>query len=459
MSKTTRGVVGFLALCGLSLFLLNCGSTVNRSSGLLYVLIQGANDISSYSVDLTSGNLSLINSNAPTCSTASGASPVPCGLPLNILLAPSGADAFVMNRGVFTPLDLTMTPPVPQSGVVPTIYGYTVNSDGSLAVKGDLTTGATPQQGDCDLPTASPAQGVFWRCDLTVAMTRDTAGKFLFVATRGNQSVTPANSDPLASPNLPPRLYVFNTQSGSTTLSLASQLSLTRIPTGIAAINDPNSSNILVYVTSSRDLKVGENLDNTLSEYTVDASGSVVEHTNPNTGFPYTTAGTPIAVLAVQTAPIGGTSGLFVYVASATTNSVSVYQLCTTQSANCLSPDVTNFKLLPVGTPTTVGSNPVAMVTDPTKSFLYVVSENSSQVFGFRINGTQGTLTALSPANLSTGSQPVAVAMHSSGMFLFVSNNASSNISSYNLDTVSGAMSSPLTITTNNSNPAGLVSK
>ena len=41
MSKKTRGVVGLVALCGLSLFLLNCGSTVNRSSGLLYVLSQG----------------------------------------------------------------------------------------------------------------------------------------------------------------------------------------------------------------------------------------------------------------------------------------------------------------------------------------------------------------------------------------------------------------------------------
>jgi 6-phosphogluconolactonase (cycloisomerase 2 family) len=98
------------------------------------------------------------------------------------------------------------------------------------------------------------------------------------------------------------------------------------------------------------------------------------------------------------------------------------------------------------------------MVVDPKSNFLFVVS-GSSEVFGFRINATQGTLSALSPASLATGSQPVAIAMHSSGMFLFVSNSGSSNISSYNVDTTSGTMSSPLTITTNNGNPAGLVSK
>ena len=452
MLKTTRGVVALLALCGLSLFLLNCGSTVNRSSGLLYVLIQGANAVSSYAVDLTTGNLSLINSNASTCATKV------CGLPLNILLGPTSSTALVLNQGVFTPPDPTQNPPIQQSGLVPSIYGYTVNSDGSLAGKGDVTTGGTSQVGACDLPSQQPSQGVFWRCDLTVAMARDASGQFLFVITSGNQAVTPPNPDPLQAPNLPPHLYVFKTQSGSTSLSLASQLLLTRIPTGIAAIKDPNSSNIILYVTSSKDLKVGENLDNTLSEYTVDASGNVTEFKDPDTGFPYTVGGSPTAVLAVQTAPIGGSSGLFVYVASATTNSISLFQLCTVQSANCSAPSVAGLRLFPVGTPTNAGSDPLAMVVDPKNNFLFVVS-GSSQVFGFRINATQGTLTALSPASLGTGSQPVAIAMHSTGMFLFVSNSGSSNISSYTVDTISGTMSSPLTITTNNGNPAGLVSK
>lgn len=416
-----------VVLCGLSLFLLNCGSTVNRSSGLLYALIQGSNDVSSYSINLSSGNLSLINSNASTCANTS------CGFPLNIILDPTGATAFVLNQGTFNPTS---------SGnpVAPSIYGYNVNSDGSLATGTDVSP-----------PSA------FTAGDLAVAMARDAAGKFLFVVTQGF-TPEPTTCDGTPAPLGCPQLYVFTTQTGSTGLSLASQRSLTRVPTGVAAIAGPNST-LLLYLTSNQDLVAGRNDDNTLSEYSVDASGNLTEYTDPNTGLPYTTPGNPRAVLAVTTVPIGGSGGLFVYVGSVTTNSVSVYQVCTVESANCATQDVAIFKLLPVGTPANAGSGPVAMVADPKSQFLYVASENSSQVFGFRINGTQGTLTGLSPANMSTGLRPIALAMHSTGKFLFVSNSGSSNISSFNVDTTSGAMSSPITITTSNANPAGLVSK
>jgi 6-phosphogluconolactonase (cycloisomerase 2 family) len=422
MSKKTRGVVAFAALCGLSLFLLNCGSTVNRSSGLLYVLIQGSNNVSSYAIDLNSGKLSLINSNARTCANTS------CGFPLDIILDPTGATAFVLNQGTFNST-------ASGNPVAPSIYGYKVNSDGSLATGADVSASA------------------FTVGDLAVAMARDAAGKFLFVVTQG---LTTCNAAP--APAGCPQLYVFTAQTGSTSLSLASQISLSRVPTGIAAIAGPNSTQLL-YVTGNKDLITGENDDNTLSEYSVDASGNLKEYKDPNTGLPYTTPGNPSAVLAVTTVPIGGSGGTFIYVASVATNSVSAYQLCTIQSANCAAQDVANFRLIPVGSPANAGSDPVAMVVDPTSQFLFVASENSSQVFGFRINGTQGTLSALSPANLSTGLSPIALAMHSSGKFLFVSNNGSSNISSFNVDTTSGAMSSPTTVTTSNAQPAGLVSK
>jgi 6-phosphogluconolactonase (cycloisomerase 2 family) len=447
MSKRTGGVVTFVVLCGLSLFLLNCGSTVNRSSGLLYVLSQGVSDVSSYAINLSSGSLSLINSNASTCPTA------PCGLPVNILLDPAGSVAFVLNQGVFTPSDTSKN--IQQDGSVASIVGYTVNSDGSLAVKGDMTTNPAPpatQPPLCDSPPpALPSQGVFLRCDLAIAMTRDAGGKFLFVITGGNQSVTPPNPNPLQAPNLPPQLYVFNTQSGSTTLTLASQLALTRIPTGVATAAGPNGT-VLLYVTSNKDL-IGTN-DNTVSEYSVDTSGNVTEQV----GSPYTTASNPSAVLAVATSPIGGSGGLFVYVANVTTNSVSVFQVCKVQTATCTQQNVTDLTLLPVGTPSNAGSGPVAMVVDPKSQFLFVASKNSSQVFGFRINATQGTLSALNPANMNTGSGPVAIAMHSSGKFLFVSNNGSSNVSAFAVDTTSGAMSSPTTVA-NPGQPAGLVSK
>src|ERR1700738_2898847 len=99
MSKKIGGVVALAAMCALSLFLLNCGSSSSRSSGLLYVLTQGSNGngdaVSSFAIDLNSGNLSLINSNASTCAKAGT-----CGLPLDIALDPTGAAAFVLNQGI-----------------------------------------------------------------------------------------------------------------------------------------------------------------------------------------------------------------------------------------------------------------------------------------------------------------------------------------------------------------------
>src|SRR5208337_1935426 len=148
MSKKTSVAVALLGLCALSLFLLSCGSSSSRPSGLLYVLTQGGNgtapNVSSFSINLNNGNLSLINSNASTCPPSAT-----CGLPVSILLDPTGATAFVLSQAAIT--------------------SYNVNSDGSL---GSPTLAA---------PTASaPLPGI------PIAMTRDAAGQFLFVIAKGS---------------------------------------------------------------------------------------------------------------------------------------------------------------------------------------------------------------------------------------------------------------------------------
>ena len=56
MSKKIGGVVALVSMCALSLFLLDCGSSSSRPSGVLYVLTEGNNDIgnnvSSFALDL-----------------------------------------------------------------------------------------------------------------------------------------------------------------------------------------------------------------------------------------------------------------------------------------------------------------------------------------------------------------------------------------------------------------------
>src|SRR5207245_10665920 len=105
---------------------LNCGSSSSRPSGLLYVLTQGSNGtgnaVSMFAIDLNSGNLSLINSNASTCATAGA-----CGLPLDIVLDPTGAAAFVLSQSA--------------------ISSYSVKSDGIFGARHTawiVTAGDTP---------------------------------------------------------------------------------------------------------------------------------------------------------------------------------------------------------------------------------------------------------------------------------------------------------------------------
>ena len=463
MSKKISVAVALAGMCALSLFLLSCGSSSSRPSGLLYVLTQGSNgvgnSVSSFSIDLDSGNLSLINSNASTCSTASPS----CGLPLNILLDPTGAAAFVLNQGVpcqhqgtTCALDNSGKPTV---SVPPTIYPYTVNSDGSFSNPGTA------------IPLSHPMSATDTQddADNAVVMVRDATGQFLFVMNQGSNP-PPANclNDPLPQGNFDacPSISVFGMH-GSSSLTLVggsllhpgSPLHLSRIPTALSAITLPAGAPAqeLLFVTSNSD-PVNHN-DNTVSVYAVAASdGTLTEQP----GSPFATATIdPLSVLAVNTSPAGQPSvgRVFVYVGGAgnASGALDLFQVCTVVNSFCTSPD---FSLVPVGTPTSTGQNPVAMVVDPTNNFLYVVCYGSSQVYGYQINTTTGVLTA--PVNQPTGSQPVALALHPSvnntGQFLFTSNSVSSNISGFTLSTTNGSMSSPTT-TTSPAGPSGMAAR
>jgi DNA-binding beta-propeller fold protein YncE len=454
MSKKIGGVVALAAMCALSLFLLNCGSSSSRPSGLLYVLTQGSNGtgnaVSMFAIDLNSGNLSLINSNASTCATAGA-----CGLPLNILLDPKGSAAFVLNQGI-----ATATPSVP-----PTIYPYAVSSNGSLSTPG------TPVSWNCIGQSATSCTPY---PDTAVAMVRDAAGQFLFVIDQGE--VPSPTTCPLVGQGVKnptdaqnfigcPSISVFAVQPGSTSLTFVSQSStyqspffINRIPSALSAIALSSPSEELLFVSSNKDLSNNHN-DNTLSVYSVGSDGTLTE----KIGSPYATSTiNPLSVLAVNTNQTGQSSGggVFIYVGAAgnAPGALDAFHVCTVINAVCTSQsDVDNAKLLPVGTsPTSTGQDPVGIVVDPTNNFLYVVCNGSSQVFSYLIDTTVGTLSR--PANLPTGSQPVAIAMHSSGKFLYTSNNGSSNISAFTVSTTSGSMNGVATVNSP-SGPRGMAAR
>jgi len=493
MSKKIGGFVALAGLCALSLILLNCGSSSSRPSGVLYVLTEGGtgigNVISSYSVDLNSGELSLVNSNASACPTApTQGNPSPCGAPVNIVLDPTGSVAFVLDQGL--PCVEQEVEPQPQvyqwqcvmgsnAPVLPTIYPYAVGNDGSLT---------------------GPATGVTWSCpgltfanpcnESTVAMARDAAGQFLFVLNHGSYP-SPGQGDPsqgfpspyASCPHVPtdytdvcPSISVFTMKPGSPTLTLApgSPFYLSKLPTGLSTVSftaqGSNSSQELLFVTENQDIctsgcQTQNPNDNAVSEYLVSSTGTLSELPNS----PYAiNAVDPVSVLAVNTNQVGqNATGVYVYVGNnGSTGDLNPFYVCTVQTSVCTAQDVINngtpvYLMAPLVQacskppcnpvlPSAAGLNPVGMVVDPTNNFLYSISNGSNQVFGFKINTTTGVLTAQTPANQPTGSQPVSIALHPSvnntGQFLFVSNSNSDNISSFTLNTTVGSMSNPSTV-------------
>jgi len=494
MSKKTGGVLTLAAMCGLSLFLFNCGSSSSRPSGLLYVVDGSKSQIDSFSIDLNSGNLSLINTKATTCSTLTQSPQVFCGQAVSMVLEPTQQKTvFLLNEGVpCVPGVSCVNPCGPPNqactSIPPTIYGYTVNSDGSLS---------------------SPATPVIWGhpssssdteddADTAVAMVQDAAGSFLFVINSGS---TPTEANDYLSkcpyaPNSPPppiaptanfdacpSISVFSTTPGSTGATLTGNdcpntsnvcpYWLSRVPTALSVLTftPPNggTTQTLLFVTSKQDLTANHN-DNELSVFNVDmSSGNLTELS----GSPYTTAPNPTVVQAVNTNAAGQTiGGVFVYVGNkgSSGGSVSAFQVCTVVGSqgggqNCTQ---ANDQLIPIGTTSGAGSDPVAMVVDPTNSFLYTASSGSNLVFAFKIATGTGLLSTLTPASEpSQGSNPVALAMHpssnTSNEFLFVSNQSSSsgsgNIGIFSVGVTSGSLSNPTTFMYQPGTPGAMVAK
>jgi 6-phosphogluconolactonase (cycloisomerase 2 family) len=412
MSKKTGVVVAFLGLCALSLFLASCGSSSSRPSGLLYVLSQAESNVSSYAIDLSSGNLSLITSNMPSTG----------GLPLSISLDPTGATAFVLNQG--------------------SIGGYNVHSDGSLSGP----TGGIPLS------------------QTALAMTRDVAGKFIFVISPG---ALPSPGDcsvpPVTDPSCP-SITVFSTTPGSIAATLAGTFLLDRVPTALAVLTFTplaGQTQTLLFVTSNVDLTALHN-DNELSVYAVDSSGNLTEQASS----PYTTEVNPRSVIAVDTNPVGlNTGGVFVYVGNqgAVTGSVSTFELCTQVNQVCSQTEVNAEQLASTGPPASIGINPTAMIADSTNSFLYIACTGSNSVFAFHMTTGTGQLQSLTPASRSTGGSPVALAMHpnynAGAEFLYVSNNTGSSVTGFSVAVTTGALGTPNTVTFPPGSPSGIAGR
>jgi len=343
--------------------------TPSSKPAFAYVLNDGDNTISMFTVDSCTGHL------APTtpATVATGANNFGSE---EMAVDPAGKFVYVANlgsnatdlatvsmytinssTGVLTPT----TPATVATGFFPQgiaidpsgKFVYTANSDDNTVSMFTInsSTGVLT-------PTTPPSVATGWS---PLSVTVDPSGRFAYAANQDDDTVS---------------MYSVNASTGVLT-----PLTPATVPTGGSPFGvtvDPSGK--FAYVPNAYDP------NNTVSQYTVDSVTGVL---TPNTPSAVTAGGSPTSV-AVDP------SGKFAYVVNRQDNTVSMFTINPSTGSLTLN-----------GTIAT-GTQPFRILVDPSGKFAYVTNENSASVSIYTLN-SDGTLTEAGAA--STGSAPVSVAV------------------------------------------------
>jgi 6-phosphogluconolactonase (cycloisomerase 2 family) len=177
---------------------------------------------------------------------------------------------------------------------------------------------------------------------------------------------------------------------------------------------------------SGRFAYVANEGSNSVSAYTINASTGAL---TPIPGSPYTTEDSPVSVTVDP-------SGKFVYVANNESGNISAYTI-----------NGDNGALTPVpGSPFTSGEEPNSVVVSPSGKFVYVANQgsNSANISAYTVDATSGVLTPVEgspfPFPSSDGGRPTAAAVNPAGSFLYVSSNNDSDVAAFSINAATGAL-------------------
>jgi 6-phosphogluconolactonase (cycloisomerase 2 family) len=426
-------IVASLALVSLGL-VMACNTKYSSSSnGLVVVPSQGSVVMETFSLDLTNGHISQINNiNGPSTN----------GVPTGLVLDPAGDFAYVIT---YQNAAVTNS----STGII----SYQIAPDGKLA------TGTTLTLANESYPVVT--NGPFESVPVVpVALTIDSAGKFIFVADSatvdgsGNQipgavSILSVGSNGSLTeiPNSPFVLPVGSSSSPPTPCT-----SLASCPSASAVAVTPTIYPIqfatcsLQTAPSTENLYVTDSVNYLLLNYSVDPSAGTL------TLMPYSNTSPGIATGSVPSGVAVDACNRFAYVSNELTNSVSAYTVCSAVNVNSQPPClVGDFSLHSVvGSPFPAGNSPGPITADAFGNFVYVVDRGSNEISGFRISPATGGLVALTPATVVTNQGPTAIAIRGDDSFMFVSNITSANISQYAITPATGALTPQASIVTYN---------
>jgi 6-phosphogluconolactonase (cycloisomerase 2 family) len=180
------------------------------------------------------------------------------------------------------------------------------------------------------------------------------------------------------------------------------------LPTGINV--STSGSNTYVYVTA----------------YDTTAKTGYVFAFLSSSGKLYSVLGSPFAAGIHPSAIASDSTGSYVYVTDISSGNVHAYSVLLGVLSELS------------GSPFSTGNQPSAIVVDPSYSFAYVANAQDGNISAYSI-GSNGALASI--GSYATGVQPVAIGIDpSTSHFLFTANYLSSNVSGFELSTTAGTL-------------------
>jgi 6-phosphogluconolactonase (cycloisomerase 2 family) len=375
----------------------------------MYVANKGSNNISAFSVDQNTGDLTQIASPFDT-----GANTAPS----SVAVGPGGQFLYVANSGT-----------VSGTGTIRWIPIDPVTGELSVASPiVSIPTGGNPQFIRID-----PAGRLLYATDSTLSLVSvfsidSVTGQLTATGTRamrdGPAAVAFVSGAAAVAPT-PTFAYVAN--AGDHTLSAFAIDPANGFLTSIAGSPFPVAPSTSPVSLSAdplgRFVFAGNSGTNDVSAFTLNGS------TGNLTGI----AGSPFSLLpsmnpqSVATDP----SGRHVYVVNQGSNNVSAFSIASGTGI-----------LTGVGLPVSTGggTSPRAVTVEPSGQFAYVVNVTTHEVKQFSINPTTGALGAGGVFPLAVAAAPGAIVADPSGRFLYVANTGNDTVSAYLINASTGSL-------------------
>ncbi|MGD0647048.1 MAG: beta-propeller fold lactonase family protein [Acidobacteriaceae bacterium] len=410
LSLIGRWSMALFASLALGLGMTACGG---GTIGYMWVLGQEYNQVAGFKVDQYSGNLTEVPG-SPFSSNGS--------VPISIVIKSGGRFVYVINQGVGG------GPNGPGQGQ--SIALYSVGGDGTLAFQMQYNTvGYVSEWAQMD------SSGTYlYVVDKYSPGLNTLTGLYNAPNTDGNGAITAFSADP----NTGRLTLMTNSQ------TQVGQVNLPFWEVGPSPVMSKAQGGCL-YTVNGGYTSAGAQ---TVTPYSIGASGQLVYTTTGNIVIPQSTTGVKTNITSINgsgtymfltdaasnilygysstgacnlTALNGGytnlatafpntsdpvytmidSTGKYLYVANNSTTST----LPTTpySSLSALTINSTNQQLQPIiGSPYPVGSGPVCVVEDPSNQYIYTSNYNDGTVTGFQLNNTTGELSQLTKGSKFT---------------------------------------------------------